>query len=128
MAQLLHDPGSLMPLDEWVALPEDNSYRYELQEGVLPVSPRPGRRHQLAAQRLSQQLDEQLPVGWERVLGMEVVVRAENPPIVRVPDVVVTRVGGPADRLVAADVLRSSTWVHRMTVMWRARRPPASSS
>ncbi len=36
---------------------------------------------------------------------MEVVVRAEHPPIVRVPDVVVTRVGGPEDRLAASDVL-----------------------
>jgi hypothetical protein len=36
---LYHDPGSLMTLDEWSALPEDNTYRYELQEGVLLVSP-----------------------------------------------------------------------------------------
>ncbi|PZS37462.1 MAG: Uma2 family endonuclease [Pseudonocardiales bacterium] len=92
-------------MDEWAALPEDNTCRYELQEGVLLVSPRPGRRNQLAAQRLSQQLDEQLPVDWESVLDLEVVVRAEHPPIVRVPDVVVTRVGGPEDRLLAADVL-----------------------
>ncbi|MGH3985613.1 MAG: Uma2 family endonuclease [Pseudonocardiaceae bacterium] len=105
MAMPLRRSGSLMTLDEWAALPEDNTYRYELQEGVLLVSPRPGRRHQLAAQRLSQQLDEQLPADWESVLDLEVVVRAEHPPIVRVPDVVVTRVGGPEDRLVAADVL-----------------------
>jgi len=57
---LHHDPGSLMTLDEWTALPEDNTYRYELQEGVLLVSPRAARRHQLAAQRLAQQLDRQL--------------------------------------------------------------------
>ncbi len=105
MAMPLRHPGSLMTLDEWIALPEDNTYRYELQEGVLLVSPRPVRRHQLAAQRLSQQLDGQLPVDWESVLDMEVVVRAEHPPIVRVPDVVVTRVGGPEDRLAASDVL-----------------------
>jgi Uma2 family endonuclease len=36
---------------------------------------------------------------------MEVVVRAESPPTVRVPDVVVTRVGGPEARLAASDVL-----------------------
>ena len=39
MAMPLRHPGSLMTLDEWVALPEDNAYRYELQEGVLLVSP-----------------------------------------------------------------------------------------
>jgi Uma2 family endonuclease len=50
-------------------------------------------------------LDERLPAGWETVLDLEVVVRAEHPPIVRVPDVVVTRVGGPEDRLAASDVL-----------------------
>lgn len=32
-------------------------------------------------------------------------LRAENPPTVRVPDMVVTRVGGPEARLTAADVL-----------------------
>jgi hypothetical protein len=61
MAMPLRHLGSLMTLDEWVALPEDNAYRYELQEGVLLVSPRAARRHQLAAQRLSQQLDGHLP-------------------------------------------------------------------
>lgn len=45
MAMPLHDPGSLMTLDEWVALPEDNTYQYELQEGVLLVSPRPTPQH-----------------------------------------------------------------------------------
>ncbi|MGH3932755.1 MAG: hypothetical protein ACRDTF_22590, partial [Pseudonocardiaceae bacterium] len=25
---LRHDPGSLMTIEEWVALPEDNTYRY----------------------------------------------------------------------------------------------------
>jgi Uma2 family endonuclease len=94
-----------MTLDEWLALPEDNTYWYELQEGALLVSPLSGRRHQLTAYRLARQLDEQLPSGWESLLSVEVVVRAEHPPIVRVPDVVVTRVGGPEDRLAASDVL-----------------------
>jgi Uma2 family endonuclease len=105
MAMPLHRSGSLMTLNEWIKLPEDSAYRYELQEGILLVSPRPGRRHQLAAQRLSQQLDEQLPADWESILDLDVVVRAAYPPTVRVPDVVVTRVGGPEDRLAAADVL-----------------------
>lgn len=29
MAMPLHRSGSLMTLDEWIALPEDNSYQYE---------------------------------------------------------------------------------------------------
>lgn len=105
MAMPLHDPGSLMTLDEWTALPEDSSYRYELQEGVLLVSPRPTPRHQQAAYRLARQLDEQLPSGWDFLLDVEVVVRTEHPPIVRVPDLVVTKVCAADNRLVALDVL-----------------------
>ncbi len=105
MAMPLHDPGSLMTLDEWMALPEDNTYQYELQEGVLLVSPRPAARHQQAAYRLARQLDDQLPSGWDFLLDVEVVVRSEYPPIVRVPDLVVTRVGAGDRRLVASDVL-----------------------
>lgn len=52
MAMPLHDPRSLMTLDEWFALPEDNSYQYELQEGILLVSPRPTPQHQQVDHRL----------------------------------------------------------------------------
>lgn len=95
----------LMTLEEFVALPEENSARYELQEGVLVVSPRSARPNQLAVQRLSYQLDAQMPVEWESVIDFEVVVRTAEPAILRVPDLVVTRVDGPRQRLVAADVL-----------------------
>lgn len=105
MAMPLHRHGSLMTLAEWTALPEDNDYRYELQEGITLVSPRPGPLHQQAAYRLARQLDEQLPAGWDFLLDIEVVVRAEHPPIVRVPDLVVTKVGATDPRLVASDVL-----------------------
>jgi Uma2 family endonuclease len=94
-----------MTLGEFARLPEDTSRRYELQEGVLLVTPRPIRSHQLAAQRLAQQFDAQLPREWESVLEMEVMVRGGDLPIVRVPDLVVTRVGGPEARLAASDVL-----------------------
>jgi Uma2 family endonuclease len=103
MATPLH--RSLMTLEEFVALPEDNSARYELQEGILVVSPRSTRPNQLAAQRLSNQLDAQLPDEWESVLDFEVIVRPAEPAILRVPDVVVTPVDGPMKRLEAADVL-----------------------
>jgi Uma2 family endonuclease len=98
-------PGRLMTLSEFVSLPEDNRYRYELQEGVLVVSPRALRKHQLAAYRLARQIDDQLSAEWETVLDMEVVVHSEDPAIVRVPDLVVTRVGGPEARLAPSDVL-----------------------
>ncbi len=105
MARPLDRPRALLTLADWVKLPEDNTYRYELQEGVLVVAPRPARPHQLAASRLSRQLDDQLPPGWESILDMEIVVAAEHPAVVRVPDVVVTMVDGPASRLAASDVL-----------------------
>jgi Uma2 family endonuclease len=54
-------PRELMTLAEWDALPEDNSAHYELQEGVLVVSPKPARRHQLAVTRLASQMERQLP-------------------------------------------------------------------
>jgi hypothetical protein len=41
-------PRELMTLDDWDALPEDDSAHYELQEGVLVVSPKPARTHQKA--------------------------------------------------------------------------------
>ncbi len=105
MAMPLHDPGSLMTLDEWMTLPEDNTYHYELQEGILLVSPRPAPRHQQAAYRLARQLDDQLPSGWDFLLDVEVVVRADYPPIVRVPDLIITKVGAADRRLAASDVL-----------------------
>ncbi|MGQ0773705.1 MAG: Uma2 family endonuclease [Pseudonocardiales bacterium] len=105
MAMPLRNPGSLMTLDEWVALPEDNTFRYELQEGVLLVSPRPAPKHQQAAYRLARQLDEQLPSGWDFHLDVEIVVRTGYPAIVRVPDLVVTRVGAADNRLAASDAL-----------------------
>jgi Uma2 family endonuclease len=94
-----------LKLDEFVALPEDNTLRYELQEGVLVTSPLAPRKHQLAAQRLARQVDDELPAEWEIVRDMEAVVRSDDPAIVRVPDLVVTRVGGPETRLAAIDVL-----------------------
>lgn len=95
----------LMSLDEFIALPEDNSARYELQEGVLVVSPRSSRPNQLAVHRLAMQLDAQMPPEWESIIDFEVVVRETEPAILRVPDLLVTRVDGPSARVDAAEVL-----------------------
>lgn len=61
-------PHDLMSLEDWDALPEDNSAHYELQEGVLVVSPRSARPHQKAIDRLSTAIEQQLPADWETVV------------------------------------------------------------
>jgi len=81
--------GRLLTLDEFVALPEDNSQRYELEEGILVVSPRPAPPHQRVGKRLTHVLDEQMPSEWEAFPELEVVVIDREPATVRVPDVVV---------------------------------------
>jgi hypothetical protein len=53
------------------------------------VSPRALRRHQQAMQRLAGQVEEQLPESFEVVVDFEVLVRAEQPVILRAPDLVV---------------------------------------
>jgi Uma2 family endonuclease len=98
-------PRELMTLDGWDALPEDNSAHYELQEGVLVVSPKPARRHQLAVTRLAAQMERQLPLDWDAVPDFEVVVQAEGPATVRAPDLVIVRADGPESRVAAGDVL-----------------------
>jgi Uma2 family endonuclease len=81
--------GRLLTLDEFVALPEDNSQRYELEEGILVVSPRPVPPHQRVGNRLTHKLNEQMPSDWEAFTELEVVVIDREPATVRVPDVVV---------------------------------------
>jgi Uma2 family endonuclease len=98
-------PRELLTLAEWDALPEDNSAHYELQEGVLVVSPKPARRHQLAVTRLASQMERQLPLDWEAVPDFEVVVQAAGPATVRAPDLVVVRAEGPENRVEAEEVL-----------------------
>lgn len=98
-------PHGLMTLAEYDALPEGDSARYELQEGVLVMSPRPVRTHQRALNRLLTTFDEQLPPGWESIGDFEVVVRAVEPVILRAPDLVVVRADGPEKRVPADEVL-----------------------
>ena len=98
-------PRELMTLDEWDALPEDNSAHYELQEGVLVVSPKPARKHQRALVRLASQMERQLPPDWEVLPDFEVVVQAEGPATVRAPDLVMVPTEGPDKRVPASEVL-----------------------
>lgn len=101
-------PDHLLTLEEFDALPEDNSRRYELQEGVLIVTPRAAPLHQRVAYRLMTSLDEQLPAGWEMLADVEVVTQPGFPVHVRVPDVLITTVDVVAanpPRLTAEQVL-----------------------
>jgi Uma2 family endonuclease len=98
-------PRGLLTLEDWDALPEDDSAHYELQEGVLVVSPSPARGHQLAMGLLWMQIRQQCPPGWEAVPEFDVLVQAETPPTIRKPDVMVARVGGSTLRAPADEVL-----------------------
>ncbi|CAM3659123.1 Uma2 family endonuclease [Kibdelosporangium persicum] len=82
-------PDHLLSLAEWDALPEDNTRRYELSEGVLQVSPRPVSNHQWAITELARQLNTQLPTDLMAFPEMELVLSDSFPATVRVPDLMV---------------------------------------
>ena len=94
----------LMTLAGFAALPEDNSARYELQEGVLVVAPRPGNHHQEATAELLVRLRRAMPADWTAVTEPDVVVSEQAPPTVRIPDLVVARRPLPDRLLRATDV------------------------
>jgi Uma2 family endonuclease len=101
-------PDHLLTLEEFSELPEDNSRRYELQEGILIVSPRANSLHQWVAFRLMTALDEQLPQGWKAIHDVEVVTQRGVPANLRVPDIVIVReelISAASPRFVADDVL-----------------------
>jgi len=117
-------PDRLLSLDDWDALPEDTSHRFELVEGVLQVVPRPTSFHQRAVTRLATLLDDALPDHLTALAEVEVVVKfgagegRSDPATVRVPDVVVVPAAvadtNPArylagDVLVAVEVLSTGT-------------------
>jgi Uma2 family endonuclease len=100
-------PDHLLSLEDWAALPEDNSHRVELVEGTLHVSPRPVSDHQWALMELGYQLRAQLPKSLVALPEVEVVL-FEHLATVRIPDLVVVPVElareGPA-RYRASDVV-----------------------
>jgi Uma2 family endonuclease len=101
-------PDHLLTLQEFIELPEDNSRRYELQEGILIVSPRANSLHQRVITRLVTTLNDQLPREWEAVGDVEMITESGFPASVRVPDVVIVReelVSSAAPRATADEVL-----------------------
>ncbi|MBV7706606.1 Uma2 family endonuclease [Nocardia nova] len=88
-------PQRLLTLSDFVALPEDDRHRWELQEGVLVVSPSPTPAHNIAGAQLYMQLFAQLPDDLVAVPDVDVdlgLVPPDEPATVRRPDlIVVTR-------------------------------------
>lgn len=93
----------LLTAAEYAALPEDEDTRYELQEGVLVMSPSPIPRHQRCLRVLMLQLVPQLP-GLEILQEIDIdleLVSPDQPGTARTPDLVV--VGRDAYRRVDAE-------------------------
>ncbi len=108
MSELAHVPRGLLSLDQWDALELDPTRRWELSEGNLIMSPRPGLAHQRISKKLTRLLDDHLPDGLEALPEIEVTTSASFPPSVRDPDIVVFRGHAFEDRVVrvpAADVV-----------------------
>ncbi|GAA1341548.1 Uma2 family endonuclease [Saccharothrix algeriensis] len=82
-------PDHLLTLDEWDALPDDESHHVELVEGVLLVAPRPASKHQMAIKRLGTWFDDQLPESVVAAPEVDVLINPVHPVTVRAPDVVV---------------------------------------
>lgn len=83
--------GRLLSLDDWDAMPEDDSRRYELVEGVLRVTASPVTHHQRTVLRLATQLEQQLPPALEPIAEIDVVVSDGAVATVRKPDLIVVQ-------------------------------------
>lgn len=86
MSHALHS-GQPVSLAEFDALPEDNTRRYEIENGLLLVNARPAAPHVKAASRLLVQIASQLPPGVEVVAEPEMELPEPSPR--RVPDIAV---------------------------------------
>jgi Uma2 family endonuclease len=107
-------PFQLRPMTaaEYAALPDDADERYELQEGMRVMSPRPIPTHQYSLNLLWGQLTLQIP-GHKVLQEVDIdlqLVPADQPGTVRVPDLVVVtreafdRVGREVGLLRASEV------------------------
>jgi Uma2 family endonuclease len=100
-------PDHPLTLSEWDALPEDTTHRYELVEGTPHVCPRPLQVHQWALLQLCHQLLLALPDDFGVFPEPEVLL-FDNPPTVRVPDIVVvpaSAIRANSPRFAAEDVV-----------------------
>jgi Uma2 family endonuclease len=77
-----------LTVDDLDLLPDDGN-RYELDDGMLVVSPAPANIHQLVASRLQTLLDNSCPPGFLVLSGIGVAMSRSH---YRIPDLVVVRV------------------------------------
>jgi Uma2 family endonuclease len=86
-------PGErLLTVAEYAALPEDDQHRWELQEGIMVMSPSPAPRHMIAGYALARQLEPQLPPDLQMVPEVDIdleLVPPDQPGSSRRPDLVV---------------------------------------
>jgi len=115
MTALLYDPRRYYTVEEFAALPEDTSARYELQDGVVVTSPRLAPWHSWVQTRLIEFLGSQIPDGLVLLNEIDVDLQLESP-VVRVPDLVIAndsvvtaRIAPATDVLLAVEVLSPSS-------------------
>jgi Uma2 family endonuclease len=81
------DQGRALTVEDMENMPDDE-FRYELDDGVLIVSPAPSNLHQRAVTRLTMILGAACPAGFEVLVGPGVnITRFQH----RVPDLAVVR-------------------------------------
>lgn len=88
----LPEPGKLLTIADYAALPEDDLRRWELMEGNLFMSPSPTPRHMIAVARLHAIVESQLPSGLRAVPDVDLDLRLappDQPGTSRRPDLVV---------------------------------------
>lgn len=88
----LPQPGKLLTIADYAALPEDDQRRWELLEGNLLMSPSPTPRHMIAVARLHGGVESQLPPGLRAVPDVDLDLQfapADQPGTSRRPDLVV---------------------------------------
>ncbi len=81
------DQGRALTVEDMENMPDDE-FGYELDDGVLIVSPAPSNLHQRVVFRLAQVLDAACPPGYEVVPGVGINLSRHQH---RVPDVAVVR-------------------------------------
>jgi Uma2 family endonuclease len=111
--QLAH--GRPFTVDDLEAMPDDGN-RYELIDGMLHVSPAPGRRHQKIIYRLVAQLEQACPEEFD-VLGAPFAMRPSQTTEMQ-PDALVGRYEDFTDKhlpvapVLAVEVLSPSTMLY----------------
>ncbi len=88
MTEALSWPRHQLTLQEWDTLPDDETLRLEVVEGILVMAAQPYSRHQRAQRHLANAMDAGLPSRFSALHDVEVLL-ADRPLTIRVPDVMV---------------------------------------